>query len=51
MTREINTGDPWLEERLANRRKPGDPDYDAFYDAGDNELAAMVPTSPTGDPN
>lgn len=32
-----------LEERLANRRQPGDPGYDAFYDATDAELAAMVP--------
>lgn len=32
-----------LEDRLANRRKPGDPDYDAFYDAPDDDLAVMVP--------
>ena len=35
--------DEWLDERLANRRKPGDPDYDAFYDGTDAELAGMVP--------
>ncbi len=31
-----------LTERLANRRKPGDPDFDAFYDASDEDLAEMA---------
>ncbi|HEU4422103.1 MAG TPA: hypothetical protein VFR67_06130 [Pilimelia sp.] len=42
MTTADPTGDAWLDQRLANRRKPGDPDYDAFYDATDTELAAMM---------
>jgi hypothetical protein len=39
-----------LEERLANRRQPGDADYDPFYDAGDAELAAQHPLSRDDDP-
>lgn len=35
-----------LDERLANRRQPGDPNYDAFYDATDSDLAGMVPPPP-----
>lgn len=35
-----------LEERLANRRAPGDPDYDPFYDATDGDLSAMIPPRP-----
>lgn len=31
-----------LNERLANRRKPGEDGYDPFYDASDDELAAKV---------
>lgn len=32
-----------LDQRLALRLPPDHPDYDAFYDATDDELAAMVP--------
>lgn len=35
-----------LEARLARRLRPGHPEYDPFYDATDEELAAMVPPRP-----
>lgn len=35
-----------LEDRIALNLPKGHPDYDPFYDAGDEELAAMVPPPP-----
>jgi hypothetical protein len=42
--------DTWLVDRLKHRRAPGDPDYDAFYDATDDQLARLLAAidSPAG---
>jgi hypothetical protein len=34
--------DDEFEQRLANPLPPGHPDYDAFYDASDADLAEIV---------
>lgn len=38
---EQDQGD-WLYQRLTNKLPKDHPDYDAFFDASDDELAEMI---------